>query len=158
MKQLEELYLQMYDLLYRYAWSMLRDVPRAEEAVQETFRIACGKPESVLESENPKGWLVVTLKGVLKNIRRKDDRENRVFVPLEDTDLPIGEETVALPPELLYQDLAQTEEYALLHAVSQGSTIRELSAQLGVSEDACKKRIQRSRQKLKKKIKNTKPK
>ena len=61
-KQLEQLYREMNDLLKGYAYSKLADWSRAEEAVQETFRIACGKQEILLDSENPKGWLMNTLK------------------------------------------------------------------------------------------------
>ena len=43
----------------------LRDHCLAEEAVQETFRIACAKADRLAESENRQGWLINTLKNVL---------------------------------------------------------------------------------------------
>lgn len=151
-KQLEQLYREMNDLLKGYAYSRLADWSRAEEAVQETFRIACGKQGILLDSENPKGWLMNTLKGVLRNITRMEARENRLFVQLPELEQLEGEQLDHLPPELLYEDLADTEEYLLIHAVSEGDTVRDLSDRLGVSESACRKRIQRSRKVLQKKI------
>lgn len=148
--QLEQLYREMYAWLFGYANAMLSDVSRAEEAVQETFRIACDKLPLLLESQNPKGWLVNTLKGVLRNFSRKDARESRVFVPLpEGCDWEQPEE---LPPELLYQDLAGTKEYELLKLLSEVGSARELANRLEISEAACKKRIQRSRSYLRKRI------
>ena len=69
--ELEQLYREMYDWLLGYANASLSNPSRAEEAVQETFRIACDKQTTLLESDNPKGWLVNTLKGVLRNFSRK---------------------------------------------------------------------------------------
>ena len=66
-EQLEQLYYEMYEWLFGYANASLSDPSRSEEAVQETFRIACDKLPVLLNSENPKGWLVNTLKGVLRN-------------------------------------------------------------------------------------------
>lgn len=149
-EQLERLYCEMYEWLFGYANASLSNPSRAEEAVQETFRIACDKLPAVLQSENPKGWLVNTLKGVLRNFLRKDARDSRVFVPYpEQYDCEQPEE---LPPELLYQDLAQTREYELLMQLSEAGSVRELAKGLGISEDSCKKRLQRSRSFLRKKI------
>lgn len=41
--QIEELYLQMYNGMMAYARSSLSEEALAEEAIQETFRIACQK-------------------------------------------------------------------------------------------------------------------
>lgn len=148
--QLEQLYYEMYEWLFGYANAALSDPSRAEEAVQETFRIACDKLPVLLQSENPRGWLVNTLKGVLRNFSRKDARESKVFVPLpEQYD---GQQTEELPLELLYQDLAGTREYELLKQLCEVGSVRELARRLGISEATCKKRIQRSRSYLRKKM------
>lgn len=149
-EQLEKLYCEMYEWLFGYANATLSDPSWAEEVVQETFRIACDKSSVLLESDNPKGWLVNTLKGVLRNFVRKAARDSKVFVPLqEEFDQERPQE---LPPDLLYQDLARTREYELLKELSEGRSIRELAQRRGISEDTCKKRIQRSRTYLKKRI------
>ena len=150
-EQLEQLYCEMKEWLLGYANATLTEPSRAEEAVQETFRIACDKRSALLQSENPKGWLVNTLKGVLRNFVRKDTRDSKVFVPYpEQYDWEQPEE---LPPELLYQDLAGTKEYQLLAKLSETGSIRELAKVLGISENTCKKRVQRSRMYLRKRIK-----
>ena len=56
-KKIEAFYLEMYDLLFFYARNAMENDARAEEAVQETFRIVCTKPEDLFSSPNPKGWI-----------------------------------------------------------------------------------------------------
>ena len=67
---LEQLYRAQYHTLFLYANAILKNTHLAEEAVQDTFHIACGKAAQVCRSENPSGWLVQTLKHVLKNMER----------------------------------------------------------------------------------------
>ena len=62
--EIERLYLQLYPLLFEYARSSLSSDSLAEEAVQDTFRIACQKPEAMINSPNPEGWIMNTLKNV----------------------------------------------------------------------------------------------
>ena len=57
-KAVEKLYMEMYNALSVYARSALHDHILAEEAVQDTFRIACSKVNDFLSSPNPKGWLL----------------------------------------------------------------------------------------------------
>ena len=78
-QEIERLYLQMYDKLFSYAKSSLRSDSLAEEAVQETFGIACSKPEALCASENPEGWLVKTLKYVLSNMARSRKTVNQLL-------------------------------------------------------------------------------
>lgn len=149
-EQLAQLYSEMYEWLFGYANAVLKDPPHAEEAVQETFRIACDKCTALLKSENPKGWLVNTLKGVLRNSLRKEARYRRVFVPFRK--YYDSEQEDDLPLELLYQDLANTKEYELMRKLSECGSVRELAKRLGISENACKKRVQRARMYLKKRM------
>ena len=67
---LKKLYLEYYHSLFLYARSVLQDPSLAEEAVQDTFCIACVKQEQLAASGNPAGWLVQTLKNVLRNMER----------------------------------------------------------------------------------------
>lgn len=149
-KQLEQLYLEMYDWLLAYGNATLSDPSRAEEAVQETFRIACDKLPVLLTSDNPKGWLVNTMKGVLRNFYRQDARGTQVLVPVQESLSDVQLE--GLPTDLLYQDLAATKEYELMMKLTEAESIRELAKRLEISECCCKKRVQRARAYLKKRL------
>lgn len=81
-KLLDALYRKMYRFLLCYAQSTLNNESLAEEAVQETFAIAYRRVDLVCESENPKGWLVETLKLVIKNIERRQQTAKRTISEL----------------------------------------------------------------------------
>ena len=73
-KYIEQLYREMYTRLCFYAKNALGSRTLAEEAVQDTFRIACIKPDSLMNSKNPHGWLINTLKNVIRNRQRTEAR------------------------------------------------------------------------------------
>lgn len=143
------LYREMYDHLLQYANGILKDPLQAEEAIQETFRIACDKYTLLMGSENPRGWVMNTLKGVLQNQQRRNRKQSNLFVQMEDSELlrDGAPDTVAL--DVLYGDMADSQEFQLLVAVSEGETVKEIAQRMGISEDSCKKRVQRSRRYLK---------
>ena len=154
-KEIERLYLEMYDMMMAYARSNLNEELLAEEAVQETFKIACQKPKQLLESENPKGWLVNTLKYVLRNVQRSQESAQRLlsrYLLSQSTNAVFSEDKVHL--EILYDDVADSEEFQLLKAMFiNGNSHLEIAKSKGISLSACKKRIQRAKEKLKKKLK-----
>ena len=76
---IEELYIDMYTRLLIYARNALGDIHLAEEAVQNTFRIACAKSEQLIESKNRQGWLTNTLKHVICNTRRSQAKFNSLL-------------------------------------------------------------------------------
>ena len=148
--RIEQLYHELFVPLTMYARSVLQNNELAEEAVQDTFRIACAKPEALLNSPNPKGWLLNTLKYVLRNIARSQNRAVRLVsvISQEDTLADTDREDLTI----LYGPLAQTEEFRLLQGVADGKTILELAQERGIGLEACKKRIQRARKYLQKKL------
>ena len=150
-KPISALYREMFPVLMAYAQTVLSPAT-AEEAVQETFEIACQKPEDLFSSPNPRGWLMNTLKNTIRNIQK--DREMV-------SDL-LGQYLLALygqcnsaedelPLKELYADMADTEAFRLLyeHAVI-GLSQKEIAETRGISLAACRKRIQRAKAELKK--------
>lgn len=154
-KEIGELYIAMYDLLIAYAQSALGSKALAQEAIQETFRIACERPEKLLESENPRGWLVNALKYTIMGIRTKQKAAQRL---LEDCQAVIRQDMQATADNIisldaLYGDLTQTEEFKLLsEMVIEGRSHKEMAQSRGISVSACKKRVQRAKEFLRNKI------
>ena len=64
-----EIYNKMYKQLLAYARSSLDQEYLVEESVQDTFRIACAKYDEFISSPNPEGWLIITLKNIIRNMR-----------------------------------------------------------------------------------------
>lgn len=148
---IKELYEEMYYSLSAYALSALNDRSLAEEAVQDTFRIACAKVDNFQSSSNPKGWLFNTLKYVIKNIIRSRARLTNMIISSFDFDENIDvKNSDTSNIDVLYSDIVDSPEYKLLKKIALYKyTILETAQELGISVEACKKRVQRAKKKLK---------
>ena len=82
-KFLEELYHANFKRMLLELYPILKDMPSAQVAIQEAARIACQKPEEMMSSPNPAGWLRKTAGLVAKNMLREQARQKRTFLPLE---------------------------------------------------------------------------
>ena len=151
---IERLYKDMYDSLYSYAYGILRDTHLAEEAVQETFQVACSKPTDLMSSKNPKGWLMNVLKNVLRNALRKRATLEKYIAEAESADIDL----IAGPApgsnvDLMYSDMVTEAEFQLLKWVAIDQyTMLEAAETLGITVEACKKRVQRAGKKLRRKL------
>lgn len=152
-KRIEVFYLEMYDQLFLYAQNALKNESLAEEAIQETFRIVCTKPEDLLSSPNPKGWIINTLKYTMQNMRRNRDRTNALlnqYLATYTSDA-FSEDRISL--EVTYENVAHSEEFRLIKEMAvEGKSHLEMAQSRGISVDACKKRVQRAKEFLRRKI------
>lgn len=153
-ERIGQLYVEMYEKFKIYARSSLENESLAEEAVQETFHIACQKPEALCDSPNPHGWLFITLKNTIRNIKSNRATAKRVvetYLLDQAKELAIHEDSISL--KIQYEDVADTEEFKLLCEMAiQGRSHAEMAHDRGISIDACKKRVQRAKEYLKKKL------
>lgn len=153
--QIEALYFELYEKLMVYAHSALGSEVLAEEAVQETFRIACQKPQSVCGSPNPQGWVFETLKYTIRNIRSSQASAKQLlerYMLTQVNGITVSEDHISL--DVLYENIADSEEFQLLKELAiERRSHQEMAASRGISVAACKKRVQRARETLQKKIK-----
>lgn len=153
-KTIERLYLQMFCLMFEYACSALSNEFLAEEAIQETFRVACQKPEELCTSQNPEGWLINTLKHTISNMIRNRGTANRVltdYFASKLNEISTSEDDVGI--EILYDDIAGLEEFKLLKEMAvDGRSHLEMARDRGISVPTCKKRVQRAKELLRKKL------
>ncbi len=147
-----QLYRDMYTSLCIYALSALNDRPLAEEAVQDTFRIACAKADHLFSSNNPKGWLIKTLKNVICNIRRSRSRLNNLVISVLSVDeISVPSQDGEAGFNVMYSELFGQDDFELLKMIILSKyTMLEASSKLGISLEACKKRVQRAKKKCKK--------
>ena len=151
---LSERYHEKRRFLLEYAESSLHNYALSEEAVQQTFEIACRKIDDFCNSPNPDGWLTNTLSFVVRNIESRQRSERRVIVITDDyrPDLASAPE-VPLPLRMTYGSLVDTPQFRLLYETEVlGHTLAEIAEELGISEAACKKRAERARIFLQKKL------
>ena len=151
-KYIEQLYREMYTCLFFYAKNAQGNKSLAEEAVQDTFRIACIKPESLMRSKNPRGWLINTLKNVIRNRRRTEARLNNLLLAAMSACEPQSKATVAAAEfHAAYADALGKDDFQLLiNIVIRRYTMLEVAEELGITVEACKKRVQRAKKRLQK--------
>ena len=153
-RMIEGLYLEMFDKMMAYARCSFDSESLAEEAVQETFRIACQKPAQLCQSINPRGWLVQTLKYTICNMQSSQATAKKLvekYLAKQSKDSTFSEDRVSL--HILYEDVAHTEEFQLLvETAVEGRSHLEMANSRGISLDACKKRVQRAKETLRKKL------
>ena len=154
-KEIDRLYLQMYSMLFEYARSSLSSDALAEEAVQDTFIIACQKPKALCESPNPEGWLVNTLKNVLSNTKRSQNIARRILLEYfasNTSEISTTNDRISL--EILYDDIADSEEFKLLKEIAlDGLSYLEMAESRGITVGTCRKRVERAKKFLQKKMK-----
>lgn len=154
-KIIEELYFKMFDILMAYARSNLDNEALAEEAVQEAFRIACQKPEDLCGCPNPRGWLMQTLKYTIRNIQCKRDAARRFADKLiEEHGKMVYDMEDEMDIDILYENIADLRDFKIFEdAIINGYTYLEISQKYNITVSACKKRMERFRKLLRKKLK-----
>ena len=140
--------------LLEYAEASLHNYALSEEAVQQTFEIACRKINDFCSSPNPDGWLTKTLSFVIRNIESRQRSERRIIAVTDDyrPDLIAAPES-PLPLRVTYGSLVDTPQFRLIYeAEVLGRSYKEIAADLGITESTCKKRAERARKYLEKKL------
>ena len=138
--------LSMACLTYR----RIGDAELSEDLVQETFLIACCKPDEVYNHENPEGWLYSTLKKLTMREMTKAYR-SEVRIDLDDYNFADEHEEPELFMEsYILQGLSDSERELILWRVDEGRSFKEISDIKGISEMACRKRVSRAFMKCRK--------
>ena len=152
------LYRDHYRALFGYAYQL--GVPReaAEDCVQETFLAAIRHIDAVRESENPRRYLNQVLKNVigyrLRSLRYARSLQQKLREGAEDA-LKESFSDELRPRTLLRGAVSDGELELLIRFYLEGWSQKELAAELGISEDACKKRIKRAKKRLRSALEET---
>ena len=147
---LNHIYIAMYSTIYHYAIAAVQNEHLAQEIAQIVFTKACNDPESIMASPRPNGWLVKALRHTLQEYYRERDRA-----------VELTERSAMVSPtvhrddyfDVEYSDILDPEEMKLLRLVDvEGFSTRDAAEAFGIAEAACRKRLQRAREKLRGKI------
>lgn len=151
---IDRLYFEMYDSLVAYANSILRDQHRSEELTQEVFVSAVRKPDALLSSPNPKGWLYKTLVHMLQNNNRTTAHQMKLiadYLSVNGAEIAVSIDQPNL--KIKYGKLAETEEFKLIYDMAVlGKTHEEMAAERNISVNTCKKRAERAKKFLRRKL------
>ena len=140
--------------LLEYAESNLHNHALAEEAVQQAFEIAWRKIDDFQNSPNPKGWIFNAVRFVVSNVASRQRTERRVIAPVDEyrPDL-VAAPADPLPLRVHFGQLVDTPQFRIVYEMEiMGRTLAEIAIDLGISEAACKKRAERARKHLQKKL------
>ena len=144
---IEALYREMYDKLYRFANVRLGNHHLAQELVQDVFVLAQEKISDVRSSSNPQGWLMKALSNsLLHALRTKKMILARTVL--------LDENIAAPPPEPVSEygldSFLQPEEWTIISLIyCYGFSIEETAEKMGITYEACRKRLYRTRKKIK---------
>jgi len=130
----------MVQLTYR----RIGDTELAKELVQETFLIACCKPDAVCNHINPAGWLFNTLK---KLTMREMKKSYHSEVPLNFDFADEPEEPVLSMNMYIPQGLTDKDRELILWRVNEELSFEEIANLRGISMVACRKQVSRAFQK-----------
>lgn len=140
--------------LLMYAESALGNHAMAEDAVQQAFEIGWRKIEDFQNSPKPEGWIFRSLEFVISNMKGRLRTERRVIAIMDDyrPDL-VAAPADPLPLRVHFGELVDLPQFRIVYEMEiQGRTLAEIAIDLGISENACKKRAERARKHLQEKL------
>lgn len=112
--------------------------------------------DNLEQVEYPKTWLRKIVYNVVRNRQRSQERF--ASVPIDDEGTPIeelGSHEDEPDVELEYGGIVSAEDLHLLRLSSvEQHTYSEIAEELGVSAEACRKRVNRAKKELRKKLEN----
>lgn len=138
---IEPLYYDEYERLFHIAYRKTKSRELAQDLVQETFLLAIFHQAKLMGHPKPEAWLMLTLHNLIMNEQRLQSHGE---VPLDEAvEVPenVGEKTL---DELLPVQLQADERQILIWRFEQQISYKEMSRRLGISEDACRKRVLRA--------------
>ena len=146
---LEKIYMEEVPNMLRYAEILLSRYPLAEDAVQNTFKIALEKIDDVINSPKPVGWIKNTLKNEIRQKYREQKKWQKYIFDYELNMIPVHD---ALSVETAFWGLDENAIYLLKKIYVEGIPYQELAEELNISVSALKMRIKRAKDKLKKEL------
>ena len=162
-----DLTLKSADMLTKYAYRFFGYLPHmreiAEEAVQDTYLKAVEDIETLMKHPNPIGWLKVSLRNILLNIKRErhwkyeesndiilDLQEKRLYAVLDAFDELERYPRLKALEEVVNVILTPDEVETFYDHFLYGLTTQETALLECVSNDTIRGRISRIRKKLRK--------
>ncbi|MBR3598600.1 MAG: RNA polymerase sigma factor [Lachnospiraceae bacterium] len=148
---LENTILKYSDLLYRICFLILKNEQDVGDVIQETFIQYMKKHPDFESEEKKKAWLIKVSQNKCKDFLRFHKRHS--YVPIDEVeDILMGTSDVETSDKVQLEEIWELD-YKLKSVVIlyyiEGYSIKETAQMLAISESACKKRLERARNKLK---------
>ncbi len=132
------------------AWRRLNSRPLAEEAAMNAFtKLATKAKSGGVPADRLAAWLYRTASLEASNLARTEARFSRRLPPdvislTESTEPDMNQPEIFEKLDEALQELAEVDRELVLRRYTFGETVREISAKIGKSEEACQKRLERA--------------
>ena len=136
------LYKDNYDLMIKISFRLTGDIELAQDLTQETFALALFNMRKLRGHENPAGWLVITLRNMINNERRRSTF--RRHISLEELPIEPGTYDDTSIEELLPGKLSDEDKEILRLRFEKRLDYKEIAALLGITESGCRSRLSRA--------------
>lgn len=137
--QIQQLYRKEFPRMFRVAYRMTGDAEASRDFVQDTFLMALFQREKLSAHPAPSGWLMVTLRNLIQNDRRKEKP-----ISLEETsEFPVENMPQSLD-EILPSQFPEKDCQLLIWRFEQNLSYQEIAERKGISEGACRTRVSRA--------------
>ena len=156
----EELYRELFPLIYKVAYHIVSDSEVAEDVAQEAFIKYYNRPIPFPSKDDAKYWLIRVVKNISFNYCKREGRKKKVFDKIKNDPLYteetgetgiLKEETKKTVNDILKQ-LPEKLRAPLILREFTGMNYKEIAKSLGISESNVKVRIFRAREVLQKLI------
>ena len=148
-KFVADLYSRYSKGLTQYAFVLTNSWELAEDLVHNVFLVLLIRIDIVMAHPNPKGWLYKTLINIHGNESKR--KYNSSEIPFSETAIEILNKTNQQTPEnkeslfdILPTGLSAKERQLLLWHYGEQYSHAAIAKHLGISENACKKRVSRA--------------
>ena len=145
----QDVYQQLLPLVYRIAYTYMKNPQDSEDAAQETFLRLLRQEKPFQSMEHCKAWLILTVENVCKDLLR---RKQRTELPLEECaafSSPPRVENELLGTIMELPDKYKTAVYLYYY---EGYRVKEMAQLLRQSPENVKTRLRRARALLKERL------
>ena len=149
-KAFAELVRRYVDFTYSAALRMVRDPHLAEDVTQATFAALADNAARLMDRSSLYGWLHRTAQNIaaqtVRTIERRRARERKasVLTELHSADADFLWENIAPHLDAAMSELEEPDRTALLLRFFEKKSARAMAAQLGISDEAAQKRVNRA--------------
>lgn len=148
----EEFYRAYVQTLVGYAYRFLNNWDDSKEITQEAFLTGLIKIDQFYASENRLGWIKTVIRKKAQNFNRVKKGRAAVTTFLEDPSLCLSARdhygSVDAPSAHCAELLTEQEFLLIRRIFMEGEPYREAAAEFGLTEGACRKRVERILKKL----------
>lgn len=138
---ISSLFETQYDKLYKVGRRLTGDAQQTEDLIQSTFLLAILRQEEFARHPNREGWLMLTLRNLIQNEKRRLSCRDISLEELFDIAAPIAPNSLE---ELFPSRLPREDRDILIWRFEQRLDYRDLANLLGISESGCRSRVARA--------------